>query len=271
MAIITISRQVGSLGNEIAQAAADTLGYRYVEKSQISEALSHVGFSISEIDKYDEKAPSIWQSLSLQKDQFAHLIQAVVYELAAQNNVVIVGRGGQAILKGIPGTLHVRIIAPQATRLSRLMKKKGYDEKTARQMIRQKDRNSAGYLSTYFNTDWNDSDLYDLVINTRTITLSESVEMITCALATGEIKEVPPASDLLHDLALTHKAKSALLKITKKLDRAELEFDKGVAYLSGLVRSSGIRNMCEQTILNIQGVEAVNNQLSVREENKDVF
>ncbi len=271
MAIITISRQVGSLGDEIAQAVADALGYRYVEKSQISEALSNVGFSLSEIDKYDEKVPSIWQSLSIQKDQFAHLIQAVVYELAARNNAVIVGRGGQAILKGIPGTLHVRIIAPHATRLSRIMEDNGYDEKNARQVIRQNDRDSAGYLSTYFNTNWNNSDLYDLVINTSTITPNESVQMISCAAGNGEIKKVSPKSELLHDLALAHKAKSALLNITEKVDRVELEFDKGVAYLSGLVRSSVIKNKCEQAILNIQGVESVNNHLNVRDKTQDIF
>ena len=209
MAIITISRQVGSLGNKIAETAADTLGYKYVEKSQISEALSKVGFSISEVDKYDKKAPSIWQSLSVQKNQFAHLIQAVVYELAAENNVVIVGRGGQAILKGIPGTLNVRIIAPHADRLSRLMEDKAHDEKTARQIIRQTDRESKGFLNTYFNIDWDDRDLYDLVINTSTISPGESVEIITCALENGETKKAGPQSELLHDLATTHKAKSA--------------------------------------------------------------
>lgn len=271
MAIITISRQAGSFGNETAQALADTLGYRCIEKSQISESLANAGFSLSEIDKYDEKEPSIWQSLSFQKDQFAHLIQAVVYELAALNNVVIVGRGGQAILKGMPGTLHVRIKAPHVTRLSRLIEDNGYDEKTARQIIRQKDRESKGYLRTYFSIDWNDSDLYDLVINTRTVTPSESVEMISCAAGATEFKKAPPQRELLHDLAVTHKAKSALLSVTEKVDRTELEFEKGVAYLSGLVRSSKIRNKCEQVISNIQGVESVNNQLAVRGEAKEFF
>ena len=271
MAIITISRQVGSLGAEIARAAADTLGYEYIEKAQISEALSNLGYSISDIDKYDEKKPSVWQTLSIQKDQFAHLIRAAVYELAAKKNVVIVGRGGQVILKDIPGTLHVRGIAPSATRANRLMQQRGYEEKNAQRIIRPGDLDSSGYLCTYFDASWNDSDLYDLVINTRKVTLNESVEMITCAVGTDEIKKSPQMSEVLHDLALSHKAKSALLKITDRVDWTNLEFEKGVASLSGLVRSSAIKNECEKIILNIQGIESVKNQLNVRDKYKKIY
>jgi len=271
MAIITISRQVGSLGDEIARAAADTLGYEYIEKAQISEALSNLGFSISDIDKYDEKKPSVWQTLSIQKDQFEHLIRAAVYELAAKKNVVIVGRGGQVILKDIPGTLHVRVIAPTATRANRLMEQRGYEEKNAQQIIRQGDRDSSGYLSTYFGASWNDSDLYDLIINTRKVTLNESVEMITCAVGTDEIKKSPQMSEVLNNLALSHKAKSALLKITGDVGYTDMEFEKGVASLSGMVGSPAIKNECEKIILNIQGIESVNNQLNVLDENTMIF
>ena len=55
MAIITVSRQTGSLGDEIARVTAEKLGYGYIEKSQISKALSALGFSLSDIEKYDEK------------------------------------------------------------------------------------------------------------------------------------------------------------------------------------------------------------------------
>ncbi len=185
MAIITISRQIGSLGNEIAMATADKLGYEYIEKVQISEILSKLGFTISEIDKLDEKKPSIWQTLTAQKELFAQYIRAAVCELAARKNIVIVGRGGQVILKDIPGTLHIRIIAPYATRISRLMEQRGYEEDDVKRIIRQGDNDSSGYLSTYFDADWDDSDLYDLVINTRAVSLNDGLGDIACVVARG--------------------------------------------------------------------------------------
>ncbi|MBT8334471.1 MAG: hypothetical protein HKP41_16210 [Desulfobacterales bacterium] len=271
MSIITISRQIGSLGDEIARATADKLGYKYIEKVQISEILSRLGFSISDIDKYDEKKPSLWQTLSMQKELFAHFIRAAVYELAALKNVVIVGRGGQAILKDIPGTLHVRVIAPFETRATRLMEQRGDDENNAQRIIRQSDRDSSGYLSTYFDASIDDNDLYDLVINTRAMTLNESVEMIACAVGADKIKESPQMSEVLYDIALNHKAKGALLKISDKVQWVDLEIEKGIAFLTGLVGSPTIKNECEKVILNIQGIKSVHNQLNVRDEKTTIF
>jgi len=262
VAIITISRQIGSLGDEIARATADTLGYQYIEKLQISKILSMLGFSISDIDKYDEKKPSVWQTLSIQKELFAHYIRAAVYELAALKNVVIVGRGGQVILKDIPGTLHIKVIAPYATRVSRLMEQREYEENKVQKIIRQRDRDSSGYLHTYFDANWDDSNLYDLVINTRAMTTNKSVEMIACAVDTDNIKESPQKPEVLYDLALKHKAKAAVMKVIDGGDWVNLEVKKGVASLSGYVRSLALKNDCEKVVSNIQGITSVNNQLS---------
>jgi len=271
MPIITISRQFGSLGDQIARATADALGYRYVEKSEISETLADFGFSIAELDKYDEKKPSIWRSLSVRKEQFAHLIQAAVYELAAANNAVIVGRGGQVILKDVPGTLHIRIVAPYETRFCRLVKERGYEKNDAQRALKQSDRDSAGYLHTYFDADWNHCDQYDLVLNTRSIMVSDCIEIIARAVQAEKLNNCPQIADILHNQAMVQKAKSALLNITDKVDRTDLEFDGGVATLSGLVGSAATKEKCEQMLMSMQGVESVNNELNIRDKNKSVF
>ncbi len=267
MAIITISRQTGSLGDEIAKATAERLGYEYIEKSQISKALSSLGFSLSDIDKYDEKKPTVWQSLTMQKESFAHLIRAAVYKLAARKNVVIVGRGGQVILKDVPGVLHVRIVAPYATRVSRLMEQEAYEEKIAERIIRQTDHDSSGYLSTYFDMNVDNSQLYDLVINTRAMTLNESVELITRAVDADQIKEISLMSATLFDLALSNQGKAALLQISTELGWVDLEVKQGIATLSGVVSSPPVKIDCEKTVLKIQGIKSVDNQLKVRDIN----
>ena len=265
MAIITISRQTGSLGDEIAKAVAENLGYEHIEKSQISKVLSGLGFSLADIDKYDEKKPSIWHFLTTQKELLICLFRAAVYELASRDNAVIVGRGGQVILKNGPGVLHVRVIAPTATRISRLMEQEKCAENTAERIIRQHDRDSSGYLSTYFGTNWDDSGLYDLVINTRAMALEESVELVTCAVNTDLIKKSPQVSETLYDLALSQKAKAALLGISKELVWVDLAVEKGIATLSGIVGSTLMKNNCEKTVLKIKGIKSVDNQLGVRD------
>lgn len=271
MAIITISRQAGSLGDEIGRETAHTLGYDYIEKVQISEILSGLGFSLSDIDRFDEKKPSVWQSLSIQKELFAHFIRAAVYELAARRNVVIVGRGGQAILRGIAGVLHVRIVAPYETRVRRLTEQRSYKENDAQRIIRQRDRDSTGYLSTYFDADSDDSNLYDLVINTRALTLKKCVEIVASAVQQDEIQMSPPPAAQLLDLALKHKAEAAILKATGGGELVNLEMDDGVASLSGLVESSAAKNDCGKALMEIQGIKSVRNELGVRSEDGRIF
>ena len=271
MAIVTISRQIGSFGDQIAMETAAKLGYEYIEKVQISEILSKLGFSIADIDTFDEKKPSIWKTLTLEKELFAHFIQAAVYELAARKNVVIVGRGGQVILKDIPGTLHVRVIAPYAARVRRLMEQREYEENEVQRMIRQSDNDSSGYLSTYFNADWDDSGLYDLVLNTRAITPDKCVEIITCAVDTEMIKESPNMSEELYDLSLRHKAKAAILEIAGGAEWVSLDVKKGVVSLSGLARTQQDKDACEKAIVAIRGVKSVDNQLNVGDEKTNIY
>jgi len=262
MAIITISRQVGSLGDEIAKAVADKLDYEYIEKSKISKILSDLGFSALKVEKYDEKKPSIWQSLSIQKKKFSHLIRAAVYELAAKENVVIVGRGGQAILKDFQGTLHVRVIASNAARISRLREQMGHDEKNAERIIQQSDHDSSGYIKAYFDANWDDGDLYDLVINTRTMSLDTGVEMITCAIGANEFKKSPQVFEKLSDLALTQKVKSVLLEVSG-LTSVIMGVERGVANLSGFAKSETAIKECESAVSKVKGIIKVNSQIHV--------
>jgi len=253
MAVITISRQLGSLGDEAAGAAADKLGYARIGRFQIGKVLAEHGFSDSDVDRYDETNPSLLQHLSIQTKIYEYLIRGAVYEFAARDNVVIVGRGAQVILKEVPGTLHVRVIAPHDTRVNRLMEQRGIETKVAHREIMQGDRNSSGYIQTYFRADWENKELYDLVINTRKMTLTSSVEMIRCAVHSDEFRESSPATEQLMDLALTQKAKAVMLTIDG-MEAPDLVVQNGVAYLPKSGMPDEILKACEHAILKIRGI-----------------
>jgi cytidylate kinase len=253
MAIITISRQIGSLGDEIAKALADKLGYERIQKSQIGAVLSEYGFSAADVDKYDEIKPTLLQHLSKQKKTFEHLLRAAIYEFAAKGNVVIVGRGAQVILKEIPGTLHLRVIAPYGSRVNRLMEQRGCQRKDAQWDIQQSDRNSSGYIHTYFNADWEDSELYDLVLNIRTLALNQCVELIMAAVCSDEFNKNAQDAEKLIDLSLSHKAKAVVLEIDG-LEKPDLVVQNRIAYLSGSGMPPELRERCEKEILTIQGI-----------------
>ena len=131
MSVITVSRELGSQGIEIAQAVANRFNYQCVDKEKIGIALADCGLPQIEIEKLDEKKPSFWDSWTIDRNKFFHHLQMMIYEYAQKNNVVIVGRGGQILLKDLPGVLHVRVFAPFDVRIRRIMEQQGVKEKQA--------------------------------------------------------------------------------------------------------------------------------------------
>ena len=265
MSRITISRQVGSLGTEIARGVAEKLNYEYVDKEKIGKILADFGFRGPEVEEFDEKKPPFWGSLSIQRTRFLHSIQAFIYDVAREGQVVIVGRGGQVLLKNLPGTLHVRIIAPFDLRVKRLVESERVDEKHAVRMLRQSDHDSAGYIHSFFNADWNDASLYDLLINTEKLSPATGVQLIIDSVHSGEIQEgVEEGKERLAELALVQKAEAKLVAILgSDLHHVEIRAEKGVVLLRGAVTSPVLKEECERTVAALEGVERVENHLSV--------
>lgn len=261
MAIITISRQMGSLGDEIAKAVADKLNYDYIDKPEIAEALATYGLRVDE--KFDQKGLSFWESFSQQKKRLLYLIKAVVSDLAKKGNVVIYGWGAQLLFKDLPGVIRVRIIAPFEVRTRRLVEQKVYDERNAEKTLRKSDRDSAEYMSSFFKSDLEDKELYDLIINTITISVDTGVGLIINTLEAHEFKvSSEETAEKLTDLSLKHKVEAAVLEIPG-LELSNLVVEKGVVNLSGSAKSLAAKEECEKAVSNIKGITKIANQLEL--------
>ena len=265
MSVITISRQLGSLGTEIAREVAAKLNYEYADKEMVGEIMAGYGIEAPEMDKFDEKKPSFWDSLSIQKRNFLHFIQMAIYDLARKRGVVIVGRGGQILLRDLPGTLHVRIFAPLTVRLRRLMESEGVDEKHAGLMIRQSDHDSSGYIKSLFNADWDDPNFYDLLINTDKLSVQTGAKSIIESVHSPEIQAgAEKAAEKLADLALVQKVEAKLLEISGyEVRRVEVSAEEGIIFLRGEVTSDLNKDNCERVAISFEGVKRVENQLLV--------
>ena len=141
MAVITISRQSGSEGNEITRLLCERLGYHYFDKKMMTQLEQELGLAPDQVvdlsaDLYQVKSwlerafgdfqipfgdPGTWV-LSAQQDAQEALsiefVRKMICSAYEHGNVIIVGRGGQVVLAGKPKVLHVRIIAPLETPLS---------------------------------------------------------------------------------------------------------------------------------------------------------
>ena len=109
------------------------------------------------------------------------MVDLVIRGLAQEGNVLIMGRGGQVVLRKHPSALHVQIVAPLAHRVQVVMASQGLSKREAQSRVRASDRARSDYLRRYYDVDWLDPTLYHLIINTGRIPISTAVELIIAA------------------------------------------------------------------------------------------
>lgn len=205
MAVITISRQYASGGDEVAALVRDRLGYRYFDKSMLRHLSGQplVPFNAQDAAADPHKARTLAESLfshypesvgdsptrhrTVEPDSGEHisleLTQSLIRAAYEEGNVVVVGRGGQMVLGGKPRALHVRIVAPLQQRIERVAKAEGLSTSAARDLVARRDKASAEYLDRFYGVEAGDPQLYDLVINLARTTPAAAADLIARAVA----------------------------------------------------------------------------------------
>jgi cytidylate kinase len=129
------------------------------------------------------KDPSAFERKSAVDDQtYARIVRETMEEFARQGNGVIVGRGGQMILRDWPGALHVRLYAPLEVRVQRIMQRFDISEAQARRRITRSDEQKRQYIRhMHNNASWKDIKYYHLAINTGAISPQVAAQIIMLA------------------------------------------------------------------------------------------
>lgn len=259
MAIVTLSRELGSLGTEIASVLSSRLGFARLDKESLESLLRDIGMPGQEFEKDDEKLPGVWEQLMLQKVRYLDFMKAAMYRVAEAQDCVIIGRGAHVVFRGVPGTLKVRIVAPWKVRVARVCERFGLDEQHAIRVIRQSDHDRAGYHKYFFNAAWDSSAEYDLVVNTGEITPAVACDMIASVLRTPAYTEVAElARDVLRDLrtaqdviiAIAYRERVPVLNL-------DVVCDKGVVALDGTARTQSLIDECLGIARRVEGVRRV--------------
>lgn len=183
MAIITISRQMGSLGSQVARLTAEMLGYRLVWRELINQAAQRAGVPEMALAVIDELHLLGVEPTAQESQAYLDSVDQIMHEMAERGNIVIQGRAGQVILKDRPDALHVRIIAPVGLRIERVSQKVGIPPEFAKAQVEASDRSRANYLRRFYKVRWDDPALYHLVINTADLTDQQAAAIICQAVS----------------------------------------------------------------------------------------
>ena len=214
MRVITISRQYGSGGGEVAARLAQRLGWQLIDHEIVAQVARQLGITEEEAGVYDEHVegfvaralnalqiampilPTASTSPAQYEVVYNEAVRKVVETAAKTGHVVIVGRTGQVILANRRDALHVRIVAPLKQRINYVMRREGLDEAEAQARVQFKDRGRTRYIQSQYNRDINDPMLYDLVINTGVIDLDGAVDLALLALERKAHRLAVPTGEL---------------------------------------------------------------------------
>ena len=212
MAILTISREYGSGGREIGQAVAGFPGYEYIDKGKILADISALGKKWEEWGKdLDEHCPTIWEKYDWSFRGFSALLQSHLLHYALGDKVVIMGRGGNFLLKDIPYALRVRVTAPIKTRVERIMKREAVDMDTARWLAEKTDKERSCLIYSIYGRHWDDPKEYDMVFDTGILTINEITNILKDALLDKERFRTDKARSILESRAIAAKIKAGIL------------------------------------------------------------
>jgi cytidylate kinase len=183
MAAITISRQLGSQGDEVAQAVAQQLGYQVVYRELVNQAAQRAGAPEMALAFLDVLGLLELPTTAKQAEAYRQAMQQVMEERAAQGKVILIGRAGCLLLRDHPAVLHVRLIAPLAQRIERVAQTRAIARQAAQAQVEASDCARRTYVHAHHNVDWNDPQLYDLVLNMEKWTIADAAEIICLAHA----------------------------------------------------------------------------------------
>jgi cytidylate kinase len=212
MAILTISRQFGSGGREIGQACAELMHYEYVDRKRILEDMSKEGKTWEEKAKhFDENYPDLWERNDWAYRGFVALNQSHFLQYAIEGNAVIMGRGGNFLLNKYPFVLKIRIKAPLEKRIERVMTREGINSENAQYLIEKADSEMAKAVYLIYGKDWDDSNEYDIVLDTSIQGQDEIVSILKKALLEKDKLNTAEARQALELRSLAEKIKATVL------------------------------------------------------------
>ncbi|MBW2238366.1 MAG: cytidylate kinase-like family protein [Deltaproteobacteria bacterium] len=196
MAVITISKEFGTEGERVASLVAEKLGYEYIGKNLVADIAKELHISESEAVTFrkasqsrilrfvDRYTCSIVQKVvdrehgCLDDKNYYEVTKKLVENVYEAGNDIILGWGSQCLLKGKPDTLHVRLIKDNDLKAKELMEAENLSSKAAKDFINREEGDLKAYVKQYFNEDWNDAHLYDLIIDMGKTSVEKAVDMI---------------------------------------------------------------------------------------------
>jgi len=236
MPVVAITREMGSLGNEVAQGLGDALALPVVYHEVIDHLADRMRVRRSHVIRLLDGHAGLLERLTADKvGLFLNTADEVIALAQKDNGAIIRGWGATHLLRDVPHVVCVRVCAPFNVRHSRMMQRVGSDdaEKIAEEIHRNDEAHTA-IMRRNCDLSWKDPEHYDVVLNTERVAVDQCVDEILRLIRSPKFAETAASHQRLDDLALTARVRAALRQSPEARPiKAEISADHGIVTIAG--------------------------------------
>ena len=258
MSIITVSRGSFSGGKMLAEAVAQKLGYRCIDRDQIIQKAQAWGVSQDDLRTAIEKPPTFFGQSAQTKYSYLAFIQAALTEEARSGKAIYHGLGAHLLLRKGPPVLRIRVIAPMEFRIAQVQDRFKCVRKEAIDYIEKVDQDRRRWTKFLYDVDWTDASLYDLVLNLEQMSLPEAADVVCAASQLKCFAFTPASQKAIDDLALASHVKASLaMHLATAKFQFEVEADAGSVTVKGNIISPDQARQIGQIVRGVAGVTSL--------------
>jgi cytidylate kinase len=261
-----MSRQLGSINREITQTMARLWGYEYIDRRKILEDVAAQGSQWGEFGKeFDEHYPNVWERFDRSYTGFVILSQSIILNYALKDNVIIVGRGGNFLLRDVPFALSVRIIAPLEQRLEAIMKRENLSKSAAELLVKKVDKDMMRSVQLIYGQNIDDPSAYDLFFDVGVLPINDMMAAIRAALLVKDSLKTEDAVEALRMKALARKVRAGIVTHPKiYIPVFDVLPGKAQLLVTGIVHNPEERKKVENAVKDLAGKTPVEFSLHYR-------
>ncbi|MDB4888247.1 MAG: cytidylate kinaselike family protein [Gemmatimonadetes bacterium] len=198
MPIVTITRQYGSGGSEVAERVARTLGWHLYDNSVVDEVAARLGLTVAEVSAREERLPSLSERLAEaislaspevmptvgdvavapSEERIVQVTQRVIEEAVLAGPAVLVGRGAQCLLATRSDALHVFCYAPIEALTAYVVTNLGLSRDEAKKKVLETNARREEYVKRHWSREWRDLSNYHVCVNTAWLGLDGAAELV---------------------------------------------------------------------------------------------
>jgi cytidylate kinase len=264
MPLIAMTREMGSLGKDVAAGVAARHGKKVVYHEIIEPIANKMRLRKSHVERLLDGKSGIWERLTTDKTSLSIFTADETFRFLRDGSTgVIRGWGAVHLLKSVPHVIRVRVCAPLETRIERMMQRLATDNReTVLAEIELSEEAHTAITRRHFGVNWRDPEHYDVVLSTERLSVEECVEEVDCMLRKKCFQETAESLRMVDNLATEWSVRSALRRDERtSATHITVECEAGTVRLLGVVDTESESNTAASVAAAVAGVGYVDNQL----------